>query len=146
MSLRAQCRRWVAGITFAAGAVTLGGCVNLGSVSSGQIGCAEEDIVITNDEHGVGARTWVATCHGKSYFCTATSQHEISCKQAVGDEPRNEVSGGELVRRREAPRPVAPAVSGCQFDTQCKEDRVCEDGKCISPPSKTREPAEPAEE
>lgn len=31
--------------------------------------------------------------------------------------------------------PAAPAATaGCSFDTQCKGDRICVDGKCVSPP------------
>ena len=29
-----------------------------------------------------------------------------------------------------------PATSGCQFDTQCKGDRVCVQGACVDPPAK----------
>lgn len=33
-----------------------------------------------------------------------------------------------------APQPAAPAAAGgCQYDTQCKGDRVCQAGACVSP-------------
>jgi hypothetical protein len=38
-----------------------------------------------------------------------------------------------------ARRPAAPApapASGCQFDTQCKGDRVCVKGECVAPPAR----------
>ena len=47
-----------------------------------------------------------------------------------------------------APVPVAAAEApkskpaGCEFDTQCKGDRVCIDGKCVSPEPKASAPAE----
>jgi len=46
-----------------------------------------------------------------------------------------------------APGPVAAAEAprkpaGCEFDTQCKGDRVCIDGKCMTPEPKAAAPAE----
>jgi len=39
-----------------------------------------------------------------------------------------------LKRSPTTSRPAAgPAVPGCQFDTQCKGDRICVKGECISP-------------
>jgi len=34
------------------------------------------------------------------------------------------------------PRTAAstPASAGCQFDTQCKGERICEQGRCVMPP------------
>jgi hypothetical protein len=147
-------RRWMAawvGIAFAASAMTLGGCGSLEAASSGQIGCAEEDIAISNDEGGIGTRTWVASCHGKKFFCSAVAGSEsaqVSCKEALRGERRRTFNEGEgeMVRRREAPQPSEPAVTGCQFDTQCKGDRVCDDGECIRPRTKTRASALPEEE
>jgi hypothetical protein len=37
--------------------------------------------------------------------------------------------------------PVAAEVGGCQFDTQCKGDRVCVDGKCTQPSAPSPAPA-----
>jgi len=49
-----------------------------------------------------------------------------------------------------APRPSAVAAAeppkskpaGCEFDTQCKGDRICVDGKCVAPEPKASAPAE----
>ena len=49
-----------------------------------------------------------------------------------------------------AARPVAAAEppkskpAGCEFDTQCKGDRICLEGKCVSPEPKASAPAEAA--
>lgn len=58
-----------------------------------------------------------------------------------------------VLKRVQAPRPqpVAPAPAaapapthaGCEFDTQCKGDRICIDGKCVEPAPKAVAPAEP---
>jgi hypothetical protein len=33
-----------------------------------------------------------------------------------------------------AVKPAHAAVEGCQYDTQCKADRICSDHRCITPP------------
>jgi hypothetical protein len=35
----------------------------------------------------------------------------------------------------EGPRVAQQAVAGCGKDTDCKGDRICESGRCITPPS-----------
>ncbi len=34
------------------------------------------------------------------------------------------------------PKPVEPAGGGCRADNDCKGDRICENGKCVSPATK----------
>ena len=31
--------------------------------------------------------------------------------------------------------PLYSYASGCEYDTQCKNDRICENGKCVAPNS-----------
>lgn len=31
------------------------------------------------------------------------------------------------------PPPATPSTAGCQYDTQCKGDRICENGSCVAP-------------
>lgn len=52
---------------------------------------------------------------------------------------------GEALRCEAGEEPNAPArqvasakVNGCQYDTQCKGDRVCVNGQCISPASSSK--------
>jgi hypothetical protein len=35
-----------------------------------------------------------------------------------------------------APAPVPAAASGCSYDTQCKGERICQQGVCVDPPLK----------
>jgi hypothetical protein len=62
------------------------GCGSLESVTSGQIGCAPSDITISDQGSGWNTSSWVATCHGKEYFCSSASNgpysSQISCKRA----------------------------------------------------------------
>lgn len=57
------------------------------SYSSGQIGCMEKDIEVTDLDQGVYNETWVATCKGKTrYICSRTGQpgsftKQVSCKK-----------------------------------------------------------------
>lgn len=107
-----------------AGVVT--GCGSLRAATSGQIGCAEDDIVITDDSPGWSSRTWTAQCHGKRYFCSAVSTgkdtSQVTCKRD------NEEEAGAT-----ASPATPPAAAGCQYDAQCKGDRVCVSGKCVAP-------------
>lgn len=110
------------------GSVTLtAGCYSLPAATSGQIGCAEKDITIADEEQNFGSKTWTATCEGKTYYCSAVgggqyAPPQISCKEQGG--------------HASAPPPAAPApAAGCQFDTQCKGDRLCKAGRCVDPPT-----------
>lgn len=49
------------------------------------------------------------------------------------------IKAAVLKRVRPSPASIAPppaAATGCQFDTQCKGDRICVDGKCVAPAPK----------
>lgn len=57
------------------------------SYSSGQIGCTENDIEITDLSQGVSNETWKASCKGKTYICSRTGGlgtvvKQVSCKEA----------------------------------------------------------------
>jgi hypothetical protein len=97
------------------------GCASLESVTSGHIGCSATDITIIDDSPGWNTRSWTAECHGKLYYCFGTSGNssQISCKPAEDDD-------SEAVAA-----PVQPA--GCQYDTQCKGDRICRERACVEP-------------
>jgi hypothetical protein len=103
---------------------TLVGCVSLPAVTSGQIGCAEKDITIIDDQEGLFTRTWTAECHGKRYFCSGhgggnNSTPQVSCKAAEEAPPA-------------AQTPPA-AAGGCTSDAQCKGARICRSGVCVDP-------------
>jgi hypothetical protein len=107
------------------------GCASLQNVTSGQIGCPAEEIQIVSDEAGWGTRTWTAQCHGKTYYCSAHGGGQYSTPQ---------VSCKEQSDKAGAPAPAAPAAppagGGCQFDAQCKGDRICKQGACVDPTPK----------
>ncbi|MBI2389252.1 MAG: hypothetical protein HYV09_06525 [Deltaproteobacteria bacterium] len=95
------------------------------AVTSGQIGCPASEITITNDESGWSTRTWTAHCRGKTYYC---SSHSGGGSQATAQ-----------VSCKEAQQPASGAVEsssdvgGCKYDTQCKGERVCQNGRCVEP-------------
>lgn len=120
---------------------TLPACGGLRAASSGQIGCATRDIVISNDKVGWSTRTWMAECNGKRFFCSAVStgkdSSQVNCKEetpAADSAPPSQPVAGDS---------NAPAAGGCQYDTQCKGDRVCVNGACVAPaPPKADDPQE----
>jgi hypothetical protein len=109
----------------------LTGCAAvLQDVTSGQIGCPAEQIHIVKDDVGWGTRTWSADCNGKIYFCSAHgggshSTAQVSCKEQAGAAPA-----------MAPPGPPPPPPGGCQYDAQCKGDRVCKNGSCVDPTPK----------
>jgi hypothetical protein len=109
-------------------AASFASCVPLNTklqrASAGEIGCPPEEIAIADFQRGGGTGTWTAACRGRTYVCSAVDGGEavqISCTE---DAPS---SGGEIPFSA----PTEPA--GCAYDTQCKGDRICEDGRCVSP-------------
>ena len=103
-----------------AAGVALGGCVSLAAVSAGHVGCPEDDIAISDDNPGFGTHTWTAQCHGRTFFCSAAGRSDISCKE-------------QEAAAAAAPSAVPAVSSGCQYDTQCKGDRICRNGMCVDP-------------
>jgi hypothetical protein len=111
------------------------GCASLfpvQGVTSGEIGCPAEDITITNDEPGFNERTWTAECNGRTYYCSAVGGGNgggvVSCKESIASAPK---AAPPAAPAKAAP-PAAPA--GCQFDTQCKGNRICRSGACVDAP------------
>jgi hypothetical protein len=99
------------------------GCgATLQDATSGEIGCAQSDIRIYDDEATFNSRTWVATCHDRTFYCTGLGGRAggISCKEDVAAQP--------------VAAPTASAANrGCQSDDQCKGERLCKRGECVDP-------------
>jgi hypothetical protein len=119
---------------------SISGCTTLADVSAGEVGCAPSDIVISDEDTSFGGRTWTAECAGRRFHCSsfgggegATTQ--VSCAPAAG-APTTTVPGGAN----------APAALGCQYDNQCKGDRLCKKGECVDPPVKEPPADAPATE
>lgn len=109
--------------------LVISGCAaQLRAVSSGQIGCSDSEIEISEDNFGFGTRTWTSTCSGRTYYCSShgggeNSTAQVSCRES--QQPRND-----------DPPPAMPAPApgqGCQYDAQCKGDRICQSGRCMEP-------------
>lgn len=52
------------------------------TMTSGQIGCAPDDIIIEDLKNGMVTNSWVAKCEGKTYYCSQTSDGPANCKEA----------------------------------------------------------------
>jgi hypothetical protein len=106
----------------------------LAEESSGQVGCPPEEIKITEKRDGAFNLVWKAQCRGVTYFCTFGDP--TSCK---------EEAGGPTAPTPTPPAAEAPVAAGCQYDTQCKGERICEAGSCVEPTTPRAEPTpEPA--
>jgi hypothetical protein len=120
-------------------AAVIPGCTTLADISAGQVGCPPAAITVTDENRTLGGSTWTAECNGQQYYCSAHGGGEgataqVACSPAGGGT--NVPGGGGAV--------AAPAASGCQYDTQCKGERVCSAGACVDPaPPAAAPPAEP---
>lgn len=75
----------------------LEGCVSrmqaIQNASAGQIGCLPEEVEVTNDRQTFTSSTWMASCRGQSYSCSAVAGGNystiIACsplRQAPGEQ------------------------------------------------------------
>jgi hypothetical protein len=58
------------------------------SSSSGQIGCPEDQIEISDVSSQLRGQTWIATCKGRRFYCNSTSSggmgsNQITCKEEL---------------------------------------------------------------
>lgn len=103
-------------------------------LSAGPVGCPEEEIEVREEKNVVWAgdtMTWRASCRGKEFICSMAGQ-TATCKE-------------ELRAASPSATPAAPAAGqrrGCDYDTQCKGDRICVDRACVDPTPEA--PAAPA--
>jgi hypothetical protein len=129
-------------IVAALAAMTLAACAGqIQRASSGQIGCPSEEITISDKSRGWSSVTWTASCRGNTYYCSAVSTgkdgEQISCKQEVAKSsaptaqsaPASAATSGGSA----APAEAAASTGGCQYDAQCKGERICKAGQCVDP-------------
>jgi hypothetical protein len=111
---------------------------SLKEASSGVLGCAPFEIKILESKEDWNlektAETWMAACQGRLYHCS----------RPLGDAATTSCT--ERGRRQEpaspAKAPSASPVAGCQYDMQCKGNRICQGGRCVDPsPEKDQAPA-----
>jgi hypothetical protein len=134
--------RW-RGLSLVLSGMLLTACATLQQASAGEVGCPANEITISNHETGWNTSTWLASCRGKDFVCSSVSGQksvQVSCNPAVAQPDATATavaaSGGET-----------SAASGCQYDTQCKGDRVCRAGQCVdtaAPTGTTLPIAQPA--
>jgi hypothetical protein len=100
-------------------AVVAGCASSLPAWTSAQVGCPADEVVITKEEVVWSTRTWTARCRGKTYACTEHNEGQasasVACKERADDATEAPSSPERL----------------CQFDTQCRGDRRCRDGRCV---------------
>jgi hypothetical protein len=105
-------------------ALLLSGCAGrLRAASAGEIGCAPDDVVISDDHTGWGTRTWKATCHGEVFQCSAVStgsdNEHVSCAKEVV-----EGSAGGAQPAAPAAAPAATSEVGREFNPATQETSV----------------------
>jgi hypothetical protein len=114
-------------------APAISGCATLADFSSGEVGCSPEEIMVSDEQSTWSTMTWTAECNGREYHCSSHGGGEGSTAQ-VSCTRREEstVPGGT--------QPPPAAEARCQYDTQCKGERICEVGACVSPADSSSQP------
>jgi hypothetical protein len=89
------------------------GCLSAARRSSGAIGCAAEEIQITDESIGIlGDNTWTATCHGRRYFCSMNASKyadQVSCSSASGGHSHDDAEPTRATVEAPPARPEPPA-------------------------------------
>lgn len=113
------------------------GCSNpLPAATAGQIGCPAGEIVISDDALDSGTRTWTADCEGTRFYCSAAAPSGVNTKSRVYDVSCTKAVSDDYIAPTYVAQPVKVAsVKGCQNDNDCKGDRICTKGECVSPAS-----------
>jgi hypothetical protein len=111
------------------------GCgASLPAATSGQIGCPESDITISNEEPGFFNTTWTAECRGKRFYCsrvnTGANSGVHGTMSQINCTPEVEASSPAPPPQPPAPPPKVtdpPAgAAGFSFGTTANEvSRVC---------------------
>ena len=115
--------RWFVIAAVSLGLLSVLGCHRFEKKTSGLIGCPAKEIEIRKKKTHWARTSWQAECRGESFYCieqggSEYSSSQINCTKAIPETD----SGGAV-----------DALEGCQYDTQCKGDRICEDARCIDP-------------
>jgi hypothetical protein len=101
------------------------------ALTAAHTGCEESSIQISDKrtDYTANAWLWKASCHGKLYNCSSSNGVTKCTEQQppVGASANDGATGI-------AATPSASSA-GCTYDTQCKGDRICESGVCVSPKS-----------
>lgn len=110
------------------------GCATLGALSAGHVGCPENEIAIKDDDFNLAGRTWTAECRGHKYYCSERGGGKYANTEVACTE-------GQSNPQTSSPAPPAAVTSGCEYDTQCKGSRVCQNRQCVDAAAKPPEPA-----
>ena len=86
--------------------------------SVGPLGCPEDEVTISEHRNVIWVgqgMTWRASCRGKTFICSMAGA-VATCSEEMGSAPATATPGG-----------------GCEYDTQCKGERVCVNRTCVDP-------------
>lgn len=62
------------------------GCATRAGISSAEIGCPPDEIVIKDASMGWQTNTWTAQCRGKTFYCTYVSGYNLGNRSACKEE------------------------------------------------------------
>src|SRR6188768_3728422 len=116
------------------------GCMNLRAASSGEVGCPESEVTISEDSGaGSGSRTWIAECRGRIFYCSAHATGEkssqYSCTESADSADAEPGTPSTHVKRegcraRRPTRVEIPSAQGSRWVLAIREPGVCRRELC----------------
>ena len=100
------------------------GSSSLGGFAAQRAGQARSEAEMRDKARRLGADVVLVQSSSGGFFGAESVGEAYQCEGRARE-----------TRKEAAPRPSRPSSGqgGCEKDTDCKGDRVCESGKCVSP-------------
>jgi hypothetical protein len=109
--------KWCAGLGLLV-LTSVTGCFDKQAATSGQTGCAPDQLVISDEEDNYSSKTWTATCGDERYYCslvgTGKETSQVNCHPAASPSSANQTttSPGKPVAEPAAPAAATPTEQG----------------------------------
>lgn len=120
---------FVGAVSLCAGVVSCGMHPASPALTAAHTGCDARTIKISDRTNDFRSEAWLwkASCNGKQYNCSRMKEVTTCTEVQVATTSTTVANAPGSAAAPESSR------SGCGYDTQCKGDRICENGACVAP-------------
>ncbi|MGC4087215.1 MAG: hypothetical protein QM756_04785 [Polyangiaceae bacterium] len=81
------------------------------AITSGQIGCPENEVVIRNEGSGWNSETWTAECRGRKFYCSSVASGKASQASCHEEVARQSIDGESTPMPTPRPATRAPSTT-----------------------------------